>query len=156
MVGVPVALALGAGFVPARKPGKLPRATISQSYELEYGTDTLEIHADALDAHDKVLVVDDLMATGGTLAAVGNWLSLQVLRSSALDRFWSSPSLTPVPFLRPLSMRFGRLSRWINTTLPEYRNAVLHLYNLKVLRKAASWLVLMRMPVYNLTRLQRS
>lgn len=71
MVGVPVALALGAGFVPARKPGKLPRATISQSYELEYGTDTLEIHADALDAHDKVLVIDDLMATGGTLSAVG-------------------------------------------------------------------------------------
>ena len=71
MVGVPVALELGAGFVPARKPGKLPRATISQSYELEYGTDTLEIHADALDAHDKVLVIDDLMATGGTLAAVG-------------------------------------------------------------------------------------
>ena len=71
MVGVPVALELGAGFVPARKPGKLPRATISQSYELEYGTDTLEIHADALDAHDKVLVIDDLMATGGTLAAAG-------------------------------------------------------------------------------------
>lgn len=71
MVGVPVALALGAGFVPARKPGKLPRKTISESYELEYGTDTLEIHADALSPDDTVLVIDDLIATGGTLAAVG-------------------------------------------------------------------------------------
>ncbi|OUP08273.1 adenine phosphoribosyltransferase [Collinsella sp. An2] len=71
MVGVPVALELGAGFVPARKPGKLPRKTISMSYELEYGTDTLEIHADALTPEDRVLVIDDLIATGGTLAAVG-------------------------------------------------------------------------------------
>lgn len=69
MVGVPVALALGAGFVPARKPGKLPRKTISMSYELEYGTDTLEIHADALEPGDKVLMVDDLIATGGTIVA---------------------------------------------------------------------------------------
>lgn len=71
MVGVPVALELGAGFVPARKPGKLPRETISMSYELEYGTDTLEIHADALEPGDVVLIVDDLIATGGTVAAVG-------------------------------------------------------------------------------------
>lgn len=70
MVGVPVALELGAGFVPARKPGKLPRKTISASYELEYGTDTLEIHADALSADDKVVIIDDLVATGGTVAAV--------------------------------------------------------------------------------------
>lgn len=71
MVGVPVALELGAGFVPARKPGKLPRETVSVSYELEYGTDTLEIHADALGAGDRVLIVDDLVATGGTAAATG-------------------------------------------------------------------------------------
>ena len=69
MVGVPVALELGAGFVPARKPGKLPRATISQTYELEYGTDTIEIHEDALGADDVVLLVDDLIATGGTICA---------------------------------------------------------------------------------------
>lgn len=69
MVGVPVAIALGAGFVPARKPGKLPRATISESYELEYGTDTIEVHEDALKPDDKVLLVDDLIATGGTIAA---------------------------------------------------------------------------------------
>lgn len=71
MVGVPVALELGAGFVPARKPGKLPRETVSVSYELEYGTDTLEIHADALCPGDRVLIVDDLVATGGTAAATG-------------------------------------------------------------------------------------
>lgn len=71
MVGVPVALELGAGFIPARKPGKLPRKTISISYELEYGTDTLEIHEDALTPEDRVLIIDDLVATGGTVAATG-------------------------------------------------------------------------------------
>ncbi|MDY2776889.1 MAG: adenine phosphoribosyltransferase [Collinsella sp.] len=70
ILGVPVALALGAGFVPARKPGKLPRACYSVSYELEYGTDSLEIHQDAIDEDDVVLIVDDLVATGGTSAAV--------------------------------------------------------------------------------------
>lgn len=69
LFGAPVALALGVGFVPVRKPGKLPRATISESYELEYGSDTLEIHADSIAAGDKVLVVDDLLATGGTIEA---------------------------------------------------------------------------------------
>jgi len=67
--GAPLALALGIGFVPARKPGKLPRKTISQDYILEYGTDTLQIHEDALSADDKVLIVDDLLATGGTVEA---------------------------------------------------------------------------------------
>ena len=67
--GAPLALELGIGFVPVRKPGKLPRATISQSYELEYGHDSLEIHTDAISANDKVLVVDDLLATGGTIEA---------------------------------------------------------------------------------------
>ena len=57
MVGVPVAVALGAGFVPARKPGKLPRETVSQSYELEYGTDSIEIHADAISSKDTVLIL---------------------------------------------------------------------------------------------------
>lgn len=71
MIGTPVALELGAGFIPARKPGKLPRATVSASYELEYGTDTLEIHADAIQPEDRVLIIDDLIATGGTAAATG-------------------------------------------------------------------------------------
>ncbi|WP_440867573.1 adenine phosphoribosyltransferase [Symbiopectobacterium purcellii] len=69
LFGAPVALALGVGFVPVRKPGKLPRPTISESYELEYGTDSLEIHTDAINAGDKVLVIDDLLATGGTIEA---------------------------------------------------------------------------------------
>lgn len=76
MVGVPVAVALGAGFVPARKPGKLPRETVSQSYELEYGTDSIEIHADAISSKDTVLILDDLVATGGTVEATGNWCEI--------------------------------------------------------------------------------
>ena len=69
MIGAPVAYRLGAGFVPARKPGKLPRETRSQEYDLEYGTDKLEIHEDAIEADDVVLIVDDLIATGGTAVA---------------------------------------------------------------------------------------
>ncbi|MET1260125.1 adenine phosphoribosyltransferase [Flagellimonas sp. DF-77] len=61
---------LGAGFIPVRKKGKLPHTTLSQSYDLEYGTDTLEIHADAIRKGDKVLVHDDVLATGGTAKAV--------------------------------------------------------------------------------------
>lgn len=70
IVGGAVAYKLGAGFVPARKKGKLPCETLSVTYELEYGTDTLEIHKDALDARDRVLIVDDLIATGGTVGGV--------------------------------------------------------------------------------------
>lgn len=69
LFGAPLALELGLGFVPVRKPGKLPRETVSQSYELEYGTDVLEIHTDAIKSGDKVLVIDDLLATGGTIEA---------------------------------------------------------------------------------------
>lgn len=72
--GAPLAYALGAGFIPVRKPGKLPHVTFSESYELEYGTNSLEIHADALSQGDRVLVVDDLLATGGTAAATGRLL----------------------------------------------------------------------------------
>jgi len=67
--GAPVAERLGAGFVPLRKPGKLPYSTIRQTYELEYGTDAIEVHADAVAPGQKVLLVDDLLATGGTMAA---------------------------------------------------------------------------------------
>lgn len=69
LFATPVALALGVGFVPVRKPGKLPRETIIESYELEYGEDKLEIHTDAITSQDKVLVIDDLLATGGTIEA---------------------------------------------------------------------------------------
>jgi adenine phosphoribosyltransferase len=65
-----LAYALGAGFVPVRKPKKLPSERVSVSYELEYGTDSLEIHTDAVDRGRRVLIVDDLLATGGTAAAV--------------------------------------------------------------------------------------
>ena len=69
--GGALAFALGAGFVPVRKPGKLPADTFSMQYELEYGTDTLEVHKDALTHNDVVLLHDDLLATGGTaLAAI--------------------------------------------------------------------------------------
>ena len=69
LFGAPVALGLGVGFVPVRKPGKLPRETFSEAYELEYGTDQLELHRDAIQPGDVVLVVDDLLATGGTIEA---------------------------------------------------------------------------------------
>jgi adenine phosphoribosyltransferase len=65
-----VAYKLGAGFVPVRKPGKLPAKTKAVTYDLEYGTDTLEIHEDAVSKGDKVLIIDDLLATGGTAAGV--------------------------------------------------------------------------------------
>lgn len=69
VLGAPVALRLGAGFVPVRKAGKLPSARIAESYALEYGNDHLEMHRDAARPGERVLVVDDLLATGGTAAA---------------------------------------------------------------------------------------
>ena len=69
LFGAPLALALNIGFIPVRKPGKLPRDTFQQSYQLEYGEDMLEIHQDALSSTDKVLIIDDLLATGGTIEA---------------------------------------------------------------------------------------
>jgi adenine phosphoribosyltransferase len=68
--GVPVAYALGVGFVPVRKPGKLPGETISINYGLEYGEDTLQLHKDAIKPGQRVAVVDDLLATGGTVEGV--------------------------------------------------------------------------------------
>ncbi len=67
--GVPLALELGLGFTPVRKPGKLPWRTQSQAYDLEYGKDKLEIHEDGVHPGDRILVVDDLLATGGTMSA---------------------------------------------------------------------------------------
>ena len=67
--GMGIALSLGCGFIPVRKPGKLPYKTVSQTYDLEYGTDTVEIHVDSLEAGQRVVVVDDVLATGGTMQA---------------------------------------------------------------------------------------
>lgn len=70
IVGTPIAYGLGVGFVPVRKPGKLPADTLKIEYELEYGTDALEIHKDAIKKGTRVAIVDDLLATGGTILAV--------------------------------------------------------------------------------------
>ena len=79
ILAAPVALRLGAGFVPIRKKGKLPGATFAQDYELEYGTATIEVLTDAFDPADRVLIVDDVLATGGTARATADL----VLRSGA-------------------------------------------------------------------------
>lgn len=80
LVAAPLALQLGCGFIMARKQGKLPGATISHTYELEYGTDTIEIQADAVEAGSRVVIIDDLLATGGTTAA-----TIALLRSVGAD-----------------------------------------------------------------------
>ena len=72
--GTAVAAKLGAGFIPIRKPGKLPAKTLRETYDLEYGTDTLEVHTDALEKGSRVLLCDDLLATGGTAMAAANLL----------------------------------------------------------------------------------
>lgn len=69
IIGAPVAAALGVGFIPARKPDKLPREILEVAYDLEYGQDKLQIHVDAIAPGEKVLIVDDLLATGGTVEA---------------------------------------------------------------------------------------
>lgn len=79
-LATPVAERLGAGFIPIRKPGKLPYETLSEEYELEYGTDTLEVHTDAVSPDEKILIVDDVVATGGTAAA-----AIRLLRRLGAD-----------------------------------------------------------------------
>jgi len=71
IIGAPVAFSLGVGFVPIRKKGKLPAESIGHDYELEYGRDRIEIHVDAIGAGERVLLMDDLIATGGTAEAAG-------------------------------------------------------------------------------------
>jgi adenine phosphoribosyltransferase len=75
--GAPVAVALGLGFAPVRKPGKLPWRTTKRTYDLEYGTDSLEMHADAVVGGTRVVIVDDLLATGGTAAATADLVRAQ-------------------------------------------------------------------------------
>ena len=87
ILGAALARALGTGFVPVRKPGKLPAQTLAQEYELEYGSDRLEIHADAVAPGARVLLVDDVLATGGTLRAalaLARQLDTTVVGASAL------------------------------------------------------------------------
>ena len=83
--GVPVAYALGVGFVPVRNPGKLPCETVSVDYGLEYGNDTLEIHKDAIKKGQRVAIVDDLLATGGTIEAVAKLVETVGAEVVALD-----------------------------------------------------------------------
>ena len=108
--GCPVAFNLGAGFVPVRKPGKLPRETISQSYDLEYGSNTLSIHKDAFKPGDKVVIIDDIMATGGTIEAsiklaeqlgaivVGVAVVLELTKLKGREKFKDIPYLALVGY----------------------------------------------------------
>ncbi|MGW1428956.1 adenine phosphoribosyltransferase [Streptomyces sp. NPDC002431] len=80
ILAAPVAVRAGLGFVPVRKAGKLPGATLSQSYELEYGTAEIEIHAEDLSADDRIMVIDDILATGGTAEA-----SLELIRRAGAE-----------------------------------------------------------------------
>lgn len=86
-LAAPIAQMLGAGFIPVRKSGKLPHDTHTESYELEYGIDSLEIHVDAADPDDRVLIVDDVIATGGTAAAAIKLLSKVGATVSGLSVF---------------------------------------------------------------------
>jgi len=94
--GMGIALSLGCGCVPVRKPGKLPYETFSQDYALEYGTDAVEVHVDALKAGQRVIVVDDVLATGGTMHA-----TCQLLNKL-------NASIVGVSFLMELSFLQGR------------------------------------------------
>ncbi|GAA2260796.1 adenine phosphoribosyltransferase [Streptomyces ruber] len=80
ILGAPVAVRAGVGFIPVRKAGKLPGATLSQAYDLEYGSAEIEVHAEDLAAGDRVMVIDDVLATGGTAEA-----SLQLVRRAGAD-----------------------------------------------------------------------
>ncbi len=107
ILGAPVAQHLGAGFIPVRKPGKLPSATRREEYELEYGTDALEVHADAADETARVLVVDDVLATGGTAGATCKLvqsLGAEVVGCSFLIRLSFLPGLERLRAKRIVSL----------------------------------------------------
>jgi len=110
VVGAPLAVTLGLGFVPVRKPGKLPYKTVSVEYALEYGTDRLEIHEDAIQPGQRVVVADDLLATGGTMRAtmdlveklggvvVGAAFLIELKQLGGRDRLGDIPVYTLVQF----------------------------------------------------------
>lgn len=102
-----LAYALGIGFVPLRKPGKLPRATLSQTYALEYGEDTLEIHVDDIQPGERVVIMDDLLATGGTVMA-----AIELLRRQQAD-------IVECAFVITLNDLEGH-SRLANAAIPYY------------------------------------
>ena len=108
--GVPVAYALGVGFVPVRKPGKLPGKTVLVSYDLEYGTDTLELPEGAIKKGQRVAVIDDLLATGGTIGAVAKLVEL------------SGGEVVSMDFVIELTELKGRekLSKYDITSLVKY------------------------------------
>ena len=87
--GAPIAYAMGKGFILVRKKGKLPRATYSEDYELEYGTATLEMHQDAIKKGQKVVIIDDLIATGGTTEAI---IKLVEIRATSTSATTTAPS----------------------------------------------------------------
>ena len=102
-----IALRLEAGFVPVRKPGKLPWKTASEEYSLEYGTDSLEIHLDAVEPQEKVLIVDDLLATGGTASAarrLAERLGAQVIAAGFLIELRFLKGRSRLPELEVVSL----------------------------------------------------
>ena len=105
ILGAPLATALGVGFVPVRKPGKLPGRTLKQAYSLEYGADCIEVHADALPPGARVLIVDDVLATGGTLLAalsLAGQLQAEVLGAAVLVELQDLPGRARWPAEVPL------------------------------------------------------
>lgn len=103
ILGGALAYKLGAGFVPVRKPGKLPGEKFSVKYDLEYGSDTLEIHKDALNADDIVLVHDDLLATGGTALATNKLIQLCGAKSVSFSFLCELSFLKGIDKIHPIS-----------------------------------------------------
>ncbi|MBQ9309535.1 MAG: adenine phosphoribosyltransferase [Bacteroidales bacterium] len=100
IAGAAVAARLGAGFVPIRKPGKLPADTVSESYSKEYGTDTIEIHSDAITPDDVVLIHDDILATGGTASAAVRLVrkfSPKAVYANFIINITDCPRTSPIP-----------------------------------------------------------
>ncbi len=110
LLGAPVAYKLGIGFVPVRKPGKLPAQTVHETYSLEYGSDALEAHADAFLPGQRVVLIDDLLATGGTISATANLINK------------TGAQVVGVGFLIELTLLEGRkkLANYPVITLVEY------------------------------------
>ncbi|MHB8340247.1 MAG: adenine phosphoribosyltransferase [Mycobacteriales bacterium] len=116
VLAAPVAIALGVGFVPIRKAGKLPRATVRAEYALEYGTDVLELHADAVRVGQRVLIVDDVLASGGTARAAAGLVDRLGGRVSAIAVLAELAGLGGRDRVAPLPVR--ALVSWSGPALP--------------------------------------